>query len=67
MELDNILNKVRQDIYDMYNKGSIDIFSISSKVKNNDVPFKTILCGNTTLSQGMLPFYFHQYLPFCRS
>ena len=38
MELDNILNKVRQDIYDMYNKGSIDIFSISSKVKNNDVP-----------------------------
>lgn len=33
MELDNILNKVRQDIYDMYNKGSIDIFSISSKVK----------------------------------
>lgn len=37
MELDNILNKVRQDIYDMYNKGSIDIFSISSKVKNNDV------------------------------
>lgn len=38
MELDNILNKVRQDIYDMYNKESIDIFSISSKVKNNDVP-----------------------------
>lgn len=65
MELDNILNKVRQDIYDMYNKGSIDIFSISSKVKNNDVQDYSL--RKTTLSQGMLPFYFHQYLPFCRS
>ncbi|MEE0995249.1 MAG: hypothetical protein UH541_10120, partial [Prevotella sp.] len=28
---------------------------------------KTILCGNATLRQRMLPFYFHQYLPFCGS
>ena len=28
---------------------------------------KIILCVNVTLRQRMLPFYFHQYLPFCGS
>ena len=36
--LDNILNKIRQALYDMYNEGNIDIFHISDKINKSNLP-----------------------------
>lgn len=36
--LDNILNKIRQALYDMYNEGDIDIFHISDKINKSNLP-----------------------------
>lgn len=38
MELDNIINKVRQALLTMYNEGNINIFSISNIIKETKVP-----------------------------
>lgn len=38
MELDNVLNKVRQILCNMYNEGNIDLFHLSDRIKIKDVP-----------------------------